>query len=109
MTSLLEDSASKPRASRYAWAAWYSMLAPLTSPVWGFLLIAATNGYMGVVLALGFWILVSSFILGVISLFGIRKCGTAGILWKAGIGVPLSAILGFFAYAYWGMSHNFHG
>jgi len=90
-------------------AAWYSLLVPLTSPIWGFLLIAATNGYLGIAMALAFWILVSGFVLGLTSLLGIAKCGTARILWKAGFGIPLSAILGFFSYAYWAMLHGFHG
>jgi hypothetical protein len=109
MTSTIENSASKSVASWYLRAAWYSLLVPLTSPVWGFLLFAFTNGYLGIMMALAFWILVSGFILGLTSLLGIAKCGPGRILWKAGIGIPLNAILSFFSYAYWGMSHGFHG
>ena len=103
------SAATKAHAYVYNWAAWYSLLVPVVSPVCGFVLIPITNAHLGIAMGLAFWIFVSSFICGIVSLFGVGRRGPASILWKAGAGVLLSGILGFLAYAYWNMSHSFHG
>jgi hypothetical protein len=47
------------------------------------------------------WLFVSSFPMGVVSLFGIQQQGAKMILWKAVIGIIVSSVFGFFVFALW--------
>ena len=54
-------------------------------------------------------ILITSFIAGVVSLFGYSRRGRKLVLWIAVIGTVVSFVLGFLSYVYWHMSQTFHG
>src|SRR5436189_6371319 len=51
-------------------AAWYCLLAPLLGPVIAFLVLVSTNGRLDIPLFIALGSAASSFVLGIISLFG---------------------------------------
>jgi len=95
----------------YRYAAWYSLVAPLVVGSVTFLVdfcgvgrsydfayqnTHATHFFpiQDSVEDVAFWVCISSFAVGIASLFGIRRVGAKVILWKAGLGIIVS---GFFA------------
>lgn len=95
--------------SFFSMAAWYSLVVPflalaamllifnLEGRVW--FIPPASRQLSGAVYG---WLLltnVSSFLLGVVSLFGIRKHTMASILWRAIPGIIVSCFFGFFCFA----------
>ena len=95
--------------SPFTKAAWYSLLVPPLTPVVWFFIGLLTDGRLGFAFGAVFWMLVSSFIFGVASLFGIRKHCRKRILWTAVPGIIASLILGFLAFVYWDMMQTWHG
>lgn len=61
---------------------------------------------IGVVSALVFFILLSSFLMGTVSLFGIPRYGVRPILWRAAIGIAVSLVFGFYTGLIWGFSQT---
>ena len=103
-------SAHTERASfLFIMAAWYSLIIPVLSPVIWFAIAEGTGGYLGVAFMWALRILITSFIAGVVSLFGYSRRGRKLVLWIAVIGTVVSFVLGFLSYVYWHMSQTFHG
>jgi LytS/YehU family sensor histidine kinase len=102
--------ASQPGASFFTVAAWYCLIVPFLAPVLAFCIFVASGfGRFDIALIAALCCAVSSFIVGIVSLFGIQRHGVRRILWKALIGIAASAILGFFAFAYLDMLKTWHG
>src|ERR1019366_10330300 len=90
-------------------AARYSLIVPFASGALSFVLIkvgqlvfheadAIVDTHTLVLFV--FWLMVSSLLMGVVSLFGIFRCGVRPILWRAAIGIIASLLIGFMAF-YW--------
>lgn len=97
------------KSSIFSIAAWYCLVVSLTVVAVTFS-IAAASGHMNILpppsrnfsghlYGSAFWIEVSSFLLGILSLFGIGRHGAAFILWKAVPGLIASGLSGFVFFA----------
>jgi hypothetical protein len=76
-------------------AAWYSLIAPPICFLIGWIGVHySQHGISENLVGMIFLTLMSSFLGGIISLFGIPKCGSKKILWKAIIGIIASLVLG---------------
>jgi hypothetical protein len=93
----------KSGVSFFRAAAWYSFVVPFVASVSWFLFVAA-HQVSNVSGKVWFLAVLSSFALGIASLFGIPSHGCKGILWKAVIGIVASMVAGWFALMIWGQS-----
>jgi hypothetical protein len=106
MDEIIKKSANDSKKSFFTFAARYSLtVSILTAAATTVFFLLNVNSYVttfinaewfwhGVI-----WLFVSSFLMGVVSLFGIQRHGAKGILWKAVIGIIVSSIFDFFAFA----------
>src|SRR5437667_10280155 len=101
MSESREQAASKSGVSFFTVAAWYSFLAPIFTPVVAFLILLASSR-LDLPLGTAFCVLVSSFVLGVVSC---RKPH----FWIALIGIVFSVVLGFIVFVYWNSLRYWHG
>jgi hypothetical protein len=108
MSDAPAGSSSIPGASFFRFAAWYCLVVPCIAPVLGFVILVASGGRLDITLIATLCCVVSSFLLGSLSLFGAKK-GVQGILWKALIGIAGSVVLGFLACVYLSNLKNWQG
>jgi hypothetical protein len=101
-------SSSRPGGSFFRFAAWYCLVVPLITPVLAFLVLVASNGRLDISLIAVLCCALSSFLLGVLTLFGAEK-GVRGILWKVMLGIAASVVLGFLACVYLSNLKNWQG
>jgi len=109
MSAYTEHSDSKSGGSFFVVAAWYSFLMPFLAPLIWLAIAAGTGGYLGVAFIWALCFLITSFISGVVSLFGFSRHGRKRILWMAVIGIVVSLILGCFSLGFWDMLQTWHG
>jgi hypothetical protein len=89
-----------PQQSFFSIAAWYSLLAPVIAGI--ALVLLGSLGFFSrfdspgidpdTVLSFMAVVLLSSVVMSIISLFGIRRHGARVILWKAALGILVSCI-----------------
>lgn len=92
---------AKPQNTFFHHAATYSVLAPFISvgvTILTFVARAgspapATRAEVLVSGLLSTFIILSGFVFGIVALFGIKRYGTAGILWKAVVGILIFVFL----------------
>jgi hypothetical protein len=90
-----------PRKSLFNWAGWCSFFITIVTFIATFTLCSINQhkelnyDLMGRCLSYAFYLSVAGLILGIISLFGIPKCGRRLILWKASIGILGSCGMGY--------------
>ena len=102
-------SVSPSAGSFFVVAAWYSFIMPLFSPFIWFAIVVGTDGYLGVAFTWALCILITSFISGVVSVFGFSRHGRKRLLWLSVLGTVASAVLGFMSYVYLDMLKTWHG
>ena len=93
--------------SFFSIAAWYCLIAPFLAAAFAVIVYRVEGPYdrfnplpfpnQDQVEDIAFWICVSSLVLGIASLFGIRRHGWKVILWKALFGILASGFFGFCA------------
>ena len=90
-------------------AARYSLIIPFATLAVSFVLVkvgqmvfhevdAIVNTHKLIVCV--FWMMTSSFLAGVVSLFGISRCGVRPIIWRALIGILASLLVGYVAHVW---------
>lgn len=94
--------------SFFSIAAWYCLVAPFLAAGFALLVLHVEGPYdrfnplpfpnQDQVEDIAFFICLSSFVLGVVSLFGIRRHGLRIILWKMLPGILASIFFGFLAF-----------
>ena len=94
---------SKPVASCFGLAAWYSLVIPFVAALSWFAFVSA-NGVSNTSGMVWFFAELSSFDFGVLSLFGIPAHGYKRILAKAVVGIVASVFFGWCALMFWGQS-----
>ena len=81
-----------------AFAACYSFVVPLITPIVWISVLAATGGYIGTASTVASCLLASSLISGAVSLRGLRRQnGRKRYFWIAVVGIILSVVLGYFS------------
>ena len=90
-------------------AAWYGLLAPIIAPIVWFSIAVATDGRLGVAFMAAFCILVTSFVFGLVGLFGASRSGRRPLFWMAAIGMIESLVLACLSFVFWNMSRTWHG
>ena len=98
-----EQRTLKSGVSFFSAAAWYSLLVPFAASISWFAFVSA-HELSNVSGMIWFLAVLTSFALGVASLFGIPTHGCKRILWKAVIGILASIVAGWFALMIWGAS-----
>ena len=104
------------KTSIFSFAAWYGLIVPFAAIVVT-VAIAGASGhtnilpppsrhFAGILYGSAFWIEVSGFLFGILSLFGIGRHGAAFILWKAVPGLLASGLSGFVFFALGMMSSS---
>ena len=102
--------------SFFSFAAWYSFAVPISAVLMTLTLVVisertsilpteARDFISRNLSAFAFWVYLSSFVLGIFSLFGIGRHGPAFILWKAVPGIFASGLLGFVHLSFVAMAH----
>jgi len=111
------DTISNPVDSRKSFfnrAAWYCFCIPLVTAAATYALAcAAIHKYMDsdsfvIYLIWAFCFQIIAIILGLLSLFGIRRHGARLILWKAAAGIAASCYVGY-AITYLAFAFSWHG
>jgi hypothetical protein len=91
------DTTLKPKQSFCSVAAWYSLVAPFAAIAVGWLNLALRDRYSSTVFdwTVGFvaWVLITSVLASITSLFGIRRHGVRVIVWKAAVAFVVSCCL----------------
>lgn len=108
MNAQIDDASSKPASSFFTKAAWYSLVVPVVTGLISWGILAFTDCDLVYVSGAAFWVLLTSFIVGSASLFGIEKNCRRGILWKAVPGIIASSVLIYIALTVWDFARNFH-
>jgi membrane protein required for beta-lactamase induction len=95
--------------SFFSIAAWYCLVAPFAVAGFAFTVLHVEGSYdrfnpiasphQDQVEDILFFVCLSSLVLGIASLFGIRRHGVRVILWKALLGILASCFFGFVAFA----------
>jgi len=111
MEPILDKMARHVRASNFSLfslAAWYCLVAPFAAAGFSMPTYIKYSGYehwqqqsfptRNDALQILLLVCLSSFVLGIVSLFGIRRHGRSVILWKALAGILASCFFGLFAF-----------
>ena len=90
-----------PKPSFFSIAAWYCWVAPLAATAIAITLFSKEGDTRHHPLGdpavdIAFYVSISGLVLGVASLFGIRRHGARVILWKALLGIVVSCLCGFY-------------
>jgi hypothetical protein len=106
MDETITNSAKDSKKSFFTFAARYSLIVSiLTAAATTVFFMLNVNSYVTTFINAEWfwkavtWLFDSSFLMGVVSLFGIQRHGAKNILWKAIIGIIVSSIFGLFVFA----------
>jgi hypothetical protein len=108
MNDATQNGKTSSGGSFFSFAAWYSLITPFAMAVIAVTCVAiyakTQLDCLRFVYPCAFWVFVSSFALGVSSLFGIRRHGASFILMKAVIGILASGFFGYMALILWAIT-----
>ena len=95
-------STPSPRSSFFSIAAWYCWIAPIVVTVVAIAIYSREGDTRHHPLGdpavdIAFWVSISGLVLGMASLFGMRRHGAKVILWKALLGIVVSCLCGAYA------------
>jgi hypothetical protein len=103
----MDKAALNSGMSFFNLAAWYSLVTPFaTIAAYLILCLIAAHSHRDDNFGINFmfcliWVQFSSFIGGIVSLFGVKQHGVKIILWKSVIGILASCGVGFLAFIMW--------